>query len=246
MDPLLIRLTRELVRPGHVVWDIGANVGLFSFAAATAAAPGGMVVAIEADIWLAGVLRRSLRIPNTRADIEVLPAAVGAAAGVGRFAIAARSRATNHLAGFGSSQTGGVRAVQAVPVLSLDQLIGPFPAPDIVKIDVEGAEVDVLTGAHHILREVAPIVICEVTATNSAAVTRLLRGSGYQLLDATEPAADRRPLMEAAWSTLAVPMTAIPAARPAAQAMDIGTTNVSGPDLPGPCIPTLDDREEPR
>ena len=51
-DPLLFNWAKEFVRPNDVIWDIGANVGLFAFAAANLAGPGGHVVAIEADIWL--------------------------------------------------------------------------------------------------------------------------------------------------------------------------------------------------
>ena len=38
-DPLLFRMVRELARPDSVVWDVGANVGLFSFSAAALAGP---------------------------------------------------------------------------------------------------------------------------------------------------------------------------------------------------------------
>jgi hypothetical protein len=58
-DPMLFRMVRELVRPGSVVWDVGANVGLFSFSAAALAGPGGFVLAIEPDVWLAHLLARS-------------------------------------------------------------------------------------------------------------------------------------------------------------------------------------------
>ena len=63
-DPMLFRMVRELVRPGSVVWDVGANVGLFSFSAAALAGPGGFVLAIEPDVWLAhllGALCRRIR-----------------------------------------------------------------------------------------------------------------------------------------------------------------------------------------
>lgn len=51
IDPTLCRLAREFVRGGHVVWDVGANVGLFSFAAAHFAGAGGRVISIEPDVY---------------------------------------------------------------------------------------------------------------------------------------------------------------------------------------------------
>ena len=57
-DPMLYRMAKELVRTGDIVWDVGANVGLFSF---SAAARGALVVlAIEPDAWLCGLIRRSI------------------------------------------------------------------------------------------------------------------------------------------------------------------------------------------
>ncbi|MCK9931849.1 FkbM family methyltransferase [Frankia sp. Mgl5] len=206
IDPMLTSLADELVRPGDVIWDIGANVGLFTFAAATAATRTGKVLAVEPDTWLVNLIRRSLRIPNDRARIDVLPAAVGSAVGISRFCVASRSRATNHLDGFGSSQTGGVRAVETVPTFTLDSLLGHFSAPDVVKIDVEGAEHAVFSGAEEILSRVRPAVICEVMESNSRRVTETLHRWDYRILDATEPPEHRRSLAAAPVSTLAVPV----------------------------------------
>lgn len=47
VDPALMRLAAETVGRGDIVWDIGANLGLFSFAAAVAASPSGRVLAVE-------------------------------------------------------------------------------------------------------------------------------------------------------------------------------------------------------
>jgi FkbM family methyltransferase len=204
VDPVLVDLVRETVRPGAVVWDIGANVGLFSFAAATAAGPSGHVLAVEPDNWLVGLLRRSAELPGTRAQVEVLAAAVGDATGVSRFCIASRNRATNHLAGFG--HRADVRAVMPVPTLTLDGLLACAPTPDVLKIDVEGAERLVLEGGRRLLAAARPTLICEVAAANADAVSALLVEQGYRVLDGEVPAVRRVPLAAAPWTTLALPV----------------------------------------
>src|ERR1039458_10790336 len=61
VDRHLLDMARELVKPGAVVWDVGANVGLFAFSAAAITGPSGLVVAIEPDVWLAHLMDRSSR-----------------------------------------------------------------------------------------------------------------------------------------------------------------------------------------
>ena len=74
VDPVLLGLPEELVSPGDTVWDIGANVSLFSFAAAVAAGRDGHVLAIERDVRLVSLLHRSARANHGHAPVEVLPA----------------------------------------------------------------------------------------------------------------------------------------------------------------------------
>ncbi len=52
VDPVLLRLVSEFVATDSVVWDVGANVGLFSFTAAFQAGPRGLVLALEPDVRL--------------------------------------------------------------------------------------------------------------------------------------------------------------------------------------------------
>ena len=213
-DPLLFRMARELVSPGATVWDLGANVGMFAAAAAYLAGPAGRVVAVEADDWLAGLLRRSASaLPADHAPIDVLSVAVGGALGVADFLIATRGRAARHLASVpGSTQAGGVRGVRKVVTVTLDWLLDWFPAPDVIKLDVEGAELDCLQGAARILARRRTTLLCEVGAGSAAPVGRLLTDAGYTLYDANLPPAERQPLAEPAWNTLAVPSGRSPGA----------------------------------
>src|SRR3974390_2182320 len=59
VDPILLRNAIDLIRPNDIVWDIGANVGLFTFAAAARAGSNGCVIAFEPDTWLVQLLRKS-------------------------------------------------------------------------------------------------------------------------------------------------------------------------------------------
>ena len=213
VDPMLLRLVAEVVRPGDTVWDIGANMGLFSFAAAVAAGPAGRVLAVEPDTKLAGQLRRSAAEGADRAPVEILPAAVSDDLSVARFHVARRSRATSHLAGFGTAMTGGTRSTQLVPTVTLDWLAARFPVPDVLKIDVEGAEVAVLSGGAGVLAR-SPTVICEVSAQNADAVTGLLASHGYTLYDGERRDGGRVPVAAAPFNTLAVVVRGQSASRP--------------------------------
>lgn len=204
IDPPLLRLARDVVPPDSVVWDIGANLGLFAFAAASAAGRRGRVLAIEPDSLLVRMLRRSAELNRKLGNVEVLPAAASDRVGVGRFNIARRNRCTSFLEGFGTTQTGGVRDVELVPTVTLDWLAEHFPVPDVVKIDVEGAELLVLRGADMIL-EKNPVLICEVADRNSAEVSSILQSRGYELFDGAQPGKARRPLDLAPYSLLAIP-----------------------------------------
>jgi FkbM family methyltransferase len=203
VDPTLLRLTSEIIKPGQKIWDIGANLGLFSFAAAAVAGPGGHVLAVEPDTTLVRILRRTAASNRGHAPVEVLPAAIADDIAVGRFHVARRNRATSHLDGFGTTQTGGVRSTELVPTVTLDWLAANFDAPDVIKIDVEAAELKVLAGGFKILRKL-PILICEVASCNADAVTEFLVPYGYTLYDGESASESRDPVATATPMTLAI------------------------------------------
>jgi FkbM family methyltransferase len=218
VDPSLLRLAAETVGPGDNVWDIGANLGLFSFAAAVAAGPAGSVLAVEPDTTMARLLRRSAALNRGHAPVDVLPVAVSDDMSVARFHIARRNRSTNYLDGFGTSQTGGVRATDLVPTFTLDWLADHFAAPDVIKIDVEEAEAAVLAGGSRVL-ELASKIICEVAARNFAVVRDMLNKHGYVLYNGDRPSAERVPVANAQWTTLAVRESVRSASLPDVQSM---------------------------
>ncbi len=206
LDPALLRCAAQFVRPGTVVWDIGANVGLFAAAAAARAGAEGQIIAFEPDVSLVQLLRRSSEISSAAiAPITVVPVAVGGQVGIRAFHIAARGRASNALAEYGHSQMGGVRHRQCVPTFNLDWLLTQFPPPDLIKIDVEGAEIEVLQNQRRMLDQIRPAFICEVSEQNSAVATDIFSAVRYRLYDGGEPFNADRPVAHAPWNTVAIP-----------------------------------------
>ncbi len=70
-----------------------------------------------------------------------------------------------------------------MPLMTLDGLLDHFAAPTVLKIDVEGAELDVLHGASHVLSDHRPAIYCEVAKRNQKAVAKVLRKDDYRLYD---------------------------------------------------------------
>lgn len=183
-DPQLLRIAELLVHSGSSVWDVGANVGLFSCAAAFGAGRAGDVLAIEADLDAVTLLNRTRhQQPAGCARITVVPVAISSQGGFVQFDISRRARASNAIHGFGTTQTGGVRESRTLPSVTLDSLLDSFRAPDVLKIDVEGAELEVLHGARHIVEKVRPAVYCEVQRDTFPEARVVFAGAGYRLLD---------------------------------------------------------------
>lgn len=183
MDPLLFQLVHQFVKPGAVVWDIGANVGLFSFAAAALAGKSGAVLAIEPDPWLASLMNRTSERPiPEHAPVSVLPVAISDRLGISYLHIAKRGRASNFVKGIGRSETGGERQALPVPTVTLDWISESFPPPTLIKIDVEGMEHLVLAGARKVLT-CQPVVLAEVAEENKAEMQKLLNTYRFFMTD---------------------------------------------------------------
>lgn len=201
----LFRWAEAYVARHDVVWDLGANVGLFTFAAAHRAGTKGQVVAIEPDQFLIQLLRRSSECGTpARAPVTVIPAAASDRFGIDRLCLASRGRSANHLASVrGSTMHGGTRRREHVVTFTLDWLAELYPPPNVLKIDVEGAELKVLQGANSLLKKHRPALLCEVRTENSKAVGTLLRQHGYALFDAKD--VNGGETNAAAFNTLALP-----------------------------------------
>jgi FkbM family methyltransferase len=205
IDPIHRRFIRDWIAPDTVVWDIGANLGLFAFPAALKARVG-RVYAFEADVDLAANLARGLRLPrNCSLSLTMLCLAVSDADGTATFEVSQFSRAINRLAGVGAWNDASVitQERRSVPTLRIDTLAKSLAAPGVIKIDVEGAELAVLEGGRATLAAHRPVLLIEAPKELSSGLKAFFAAHDYVMLDgaAEQPVA----LDDPAWDTIAVP-----------------------------------------
>ncbi len=140
LEPGTTDVLRRLVQPGMVVADVGANIGLLTLVMAWAAGPGGKVIAFEPEAVPRSNLEKMKHL-NGLSWVEVRDQAVGEKAGQLTFHV---SDIIGHSSLYALPETEGSREIQ-VEVVRLDD-VAPAKRMDVVKIDVEGAELDVLAG----------------------------------------------------------------------------------------------------
>jgi len=145
----LRRFYSELVRPGSLVFDVGAHLGDRT---AAFAGLGARVIALEPQPNVARWLRR---LVGRRPEVVVLEEAVGARAGTASLAVSSMNPTVSTLSGRWRAdmpeRNEGFREVRwddevEVPVTTLDLLIARYGLPDFCKLDIEGYEAEALAG----------------------------------------------------------------------------------------------------
>lgn len=150
------RLFDSLLSPGNVVVDVGANTGYNTFYAAHCVGDSGRVYAIEPAQDNLALLYADL-FANQMSNVHVLPYAAGNQRAVRPFYLRGSISAVNSL--FQENFYADVTQTVDVLTARLDDLI--LEKPDLVKIDVEGAELDVLQGMSRMLEEPSTQLVVE-------------------------------------------------------------------------------------
>lgn len=140
---------RRIVKPGMRVCEVGANVGYFTLTLASLVGSGGSVRAFEADPSLAQIVRDNIELNGFAGLASVEATAVADARGELRFFATRRHRGNGSiLPGFEqlAENPEDARDEIVVPSTTLDEAFAS-QAPDVIKIDAEGAESAILRGA---------------------------------------------------------------------------------------------------
>lgn len=164
---------------GSVLWDVGANIGVYTLYAAR---KGIKTVAFEPEAGSFFVLQKNIDINGLAGKAMALNVAMAETAGMQRFALANDEVGTARHA-LTDGMGGQYRYVQAVTAMSL---IGLVPVPQYIKIDVDGAELSVLRGLGAVLDEASGVVVECRDNGDQPTVEALLASYGYRLDDVAE------------------------------------------------------------
>jgi FkbM family methyltransferase len=147
-NPDEYRAFREAVRPGMTALDVGANVGAYALLLGQWVGSTGSVHAFEPAPQAFEGLIKHIDLNGLREIVHPVPTAVGASASAAALLVSG-AHGESRLAAASDS----ISATIAVPVTTIDEYCGLHRlTPGFIKIDVEGAELDVLRGARETIR----------------------------------------------------------------------------------------------
>lgn len=184
----MLAVLQRIVHKGDVAFDIGANIGLYSrFLVQRFQAS--QVYAFEPMPDNRDLLAENLKIGDCAAHVQILPYAVSNRDAVCEFQIdnlTSNSGTLDDVTGGKPSQSRHQYGLQPISIqvkaVRLDSLIegNDLPKPDVMKIDVEGAEGLALEGAKSLLQQHSPRLIIELHSADCAVrVLHILWSLGY-------------------------------------------------------------------
>ena len=168
-----------LLRPDMTIYDVGANVGFHALAAARRVGVRGKVICFEPLPENAKKIQYNAAA-NALTNIKTVTTALGSSAGEAAFWTSEKPT-WGKLASVGKKPDRFAGEVK-VNIQRLDSIVDAMrlAPPELIKIDVEGAELDVLEGARHTLERYRPTMLIEAHGTN-AAIEKFLVAMDYRV-----------------------------------------------------------------
>ncbi|WJW75199.1 FkbM family methyltransferase [Thiohalobacter sp. IOR34] len=185
-EPDKMRVVRKLLPPGQTFLDVGANKGDFSVLAASLVGPEGRVLAFEPEPENCTWFEKSMAL-NDFGHVRLHPVALADSDGTATLHLGQKS-------GWHSLVPGREVTADSITVetRTLDSLLTDpeTRAPDMIKIDVEGAEQQVLEGARQTLRHSHPILLIDLHPHKGISPEAICRGlieAGYRIHNMKAP-----------------------------------------------------------
>jgi len=194
-DVLQINFFEKNFKSDDVLWDIGSHHGHYSLFAASVVTGEKQVYSFEPDSIARKIQVENINLNRFGSKITLSHAAVGRTTGILKFREMG-GNANSHIFNESESETSNIVEVESV---TLNSLIGGLPKPSIIKIDTEGAEIDILSSATELIHDPSITFICELHpfawssyGVNYKQFESLLKdcGRNLQLLDPLKKVSD--------------------------------------------------------
>jgi FkbM family methyltransferase len=176
-----VRVLREQLSEGSVCVDVGANLGYLSILMAQLVGKGGRTIAFEPMPDTFEVLRENIKV-NRLENVVLVAAAVSDETGSAALLTMASEGVAKTASMVGYRLEGPAQKTVVRSLRLDDYFAGSARLPDLIKIDVEGAELMVLKGARETITRGGPALIVEIHgwgSRGSQEVLDLLSELGY-------------------------------------------------------------------
>lgn len=161
MEPQQTRLFSSVVKASDTLYDIGANVGYYTLLGSRLVGDGGKVISVEPVIRNLYYLYQHIEL-NKVTNVLLLAMACSDKTSIASFALGSNS-ALGRLSDNRDAQPSDIHGLSVVPTTTVDLIAHHTNLmPDVIKIDVEGAELQVLRGAQYVLSQVRPSIFLSV------------------------------------------------------------------------------------
>ncbi len=196
-EPAMQKTLASCLQPGMVFFDVGANVGFLSILAARLVGGAGQVHCFEPLPANAEQIRHNADL-NQFPNVVVHQVALAQTDSTATFRVSERPT-------FGALSDSPMTVDKQigtidVAVRSLDSMFeqGQLSGPNLIKVDVEGSEIDFLAGAEAVIRRFRPVMAIELHGTNQGVASWLQR-LGYYI-----DIVGGGPIEQAPWAALAI------------------------------------------
>lgn len=194
-EPIIVEVVKKYVDPQKDVLDIGANVGLFAILFSKIVSSNNRVLVVEPAPLALDYLRRKIERNCSSQSIIVFEGLATNEESVFRLNTIPGMEEYSSLGNFHPAVQGKSYKSIEVKSSTIDNIVNEFNLnPGFIKIDTEGAEYLVVSGAINTLMKYRPVVLSELSDTllssfgdTSEKVIKLLQTNGYRIVNAEVP-----------------------------------------------------------
>lgn len=151
-EPRHTDLIKDIVKPGDIVFDIGANIGYYALLESRLVGPNGKIYAIEPVPTNVELLKNNIKLNNFN-NIEVFQLAISDKDGENQIYLSEKSNWCSMINN--SEKTGSI----PVKTAKLDTFVRGKKFPDLVRMDVEGYEIEIINGMDEMLSASNPLKV---------------------------------------------------------------------------------------